>query len=61
MTSGRIFLLYNGNLSSEKVNLPSGIWEVKVKGNEVNEDGLRTSKSGKVSVPASGMMILVKK
>ena len=56
-----IFVIYNGNLSAQKVNLPTGIWEMKVKGNEVNEDGIGTSKSGVVSVPASGMVILVKK
>ena len=56
-----IFVIYNGNLSDEKVNLPEGIWEMKVKGTEVNENGIGASKAEELSVPASGMMILVKK
>ena len=55
-----IYVVYNGNLTSQNVVLPAGKWSVKVKGNEVDEHGIAGLRSGKVSVPASGMMLLVR-
>lgn len=56
-----VFVIFNGNLNAENVELPEGSWQVKVAGSEVEENGqIGRSKSTKVSIPANSMMILVK-
>ena len=52
----KILVLLNGNLSSEKVSLPQGLWEISVLSNQLSKEAKKLS--GDITLAASSCTIL---
>ena len=62
-----IKLVFNGNTKAVSVNIPKGQWVVVAEDGRIKADGLtdeygtiRTIKGGKVNVPATSALILIR-
>jgi pullulanase len=53
-----ILVVFNGNTTDKKVNLPAGSWAVAVDGDSVNEAEIRTVSGTDITIPATCAFIL---
>lgn len=54
-----ILVIFNGNMSYKKVDIPEGEWTIVLDGEKIDEDGLGTIQAKQLTVPSSSAMILV--
>ena len=53
-----ILVIFNGNLSAGRINIPEGRWRLVIDGKTINEKSIKAVGGGQVIVPATGAYLL---
>jgi pullulanase len=56
-----ILVIFNGNTTDKKINIPKGNWTLAVDGNAINEKGIKQVSTGETAIPATSAYILYEK
>ena len=56
-----ILVIFNGNTTDKKINIPTGSWTLATDGNTINEKGIKQVSAGEIAIPATSAYILYEK
>ena len=56
-----ILVIFNGNNTDKKINIPTGNWTLAADGNTINEKGIKQVSTGETTIPATSAYILYEK
>jgi pullulanase len=56
-----ILVVFNGNTTDKKINIPTGNWTLATDGNTINEKGIKQVSAGETAIPATSAYILYEK
>jgi pullulanase len=56
-----ILVIFNGNTTDKRINIPEGNWMLAADGNTINEKGIKQVSAGETPIPATSTYILYEK